>query len=205
MPRRVREGCSRTISVRRWTRCRAHLRPAAIALLGQMVTSAGTRNVISAADLFGRVSEDDAARVAGGSRSGARASQPIKARATRAPARPRSLRDHERVSGALDQPAPSRAPAFAGAPSRTSTTDDRRSDRRGIVARGRNRRRPCNLGAFTAKYRAQGGAHDSLACPCVGRPGQRRRPDSMSRSCSRWPRSRHIEPVRPVQRSLAAA
>ena len=38
----------------------AHLRPAAIALLGQMVTSAGTRNVISAADLFGRVSEDDA-------------------------------------------------------------------------------------------------------------------------------------------------
>ena len=33
----------------------AHLREAAIALLGQMVTSAGTRNVISAGDLFERV------------------------------------------------------------------------------------------------------------------------------------------------------
>jgi WD40 repeat protein len=39
----------------------AQLRPAAIALLGQMVTSAGTRNVISAANLFQRVSDlDDA-------------------------------------------------------------------------------------------------------------------------------------------------
>jgi WD40 repeat protein len=35
----------------------AHLRPAAVALLGQMVTPAGTRNVISAADLFQRVQE----------------------------------------------------------------------------------------------------------------------------------------------------
>ena len=37
----------------------AQLRPAAIALLGQMVTSAGTRNVISAGDLFQRVQEVD--------------------------------------------------------------------------------------------------------------------------------------------------
>ena len=35
------------------------LRPAAIALLGQMVTSAGTRNVISAGDLFQRVQEQE--------------------------------------------------------------------------------------------------------------------------------------------------
>ena len=37
----------------------AQLRPAAIALLGQMVTSAGTRNVISAGDLFQRVQEQE--------------------------------------------------------------------------------------------------------------------------------------------------
>jgi hypothetical protein len=37
----------------------AHLRPAAIALLMQMITSAGTRNVISAADLFQRVREQE--------------------------------------------------------------------------------------------------------------------------------------------------
>jgi WD40 repeat protein len=37
----------------------AQLRPTAIALLGQMVTSAGTRNVISAADLFQRVEEQE--------------------------------------------------------------------------------------------------------------------------------------------------
>jgi WD40 repeat protein len=37
----------------------AQLRPAAVALLGQMVTSAGTRNVISADDLFQRVQEQE--------------------------------------------------------------------------------------------------------------------------------------------------
>ncbi len=37
----------------------AQLRPAAIALLAQMVTSAGTRNVISAGDLFQRVQEQE--------------------------------------------------------------------------------------------------------------------------------------------------
>jgi WD40 repeat protein len=37
----------------------AQLKPAAIALLGQMVTSAGTRNVISAGDLFQRVQEEE--------------------------------------------------------------------------------------------------------------------------------------------------
>ncbi|HEV2641405.1 MAG TPA: AAA family ATPase, partial [Candidatus Elarobacter sp.] len=37
----------------------AQLRPAAITLLGQMVTSAGTRNVISADDLFQRVQEQE--------------------------------------------------------------------------------------------------------------------------------------------------
>jgi WD40 repeat protein len=37
----------------------SHLRPAAIALLSQMVTSAGTRNVISAADLFPRVLKEE--------------------------------------------------------------------------------------------------------------------------------------------------
>lgn len=37
----------------------AQLRPAAIALLGQMVTSAGTRNVISAADLISRVRSEE--------------------------------------------------------------------------------------------------------------------------------------------------
>jgi WD40 repeat protein len=36
-----------------------HLRAAAIALLGQMVTAAGTRNVISASDLFDRVRAED--------------------------------------------------------------------------------------------------------------------------------------------------
>jgi hypothetical protein len=39
----------------------AELRAAAIALLGQMVTSAGTRNVISADDLFPRVQEQEGA------------------------------------------------------------------------------------------------------------------------------------------------
>ena len=39
----------------------AQLRPAAIALLAQMVTSAGTRNVISAGDLSQRVQEQEGA------------------------------------------------------------------------------------------------------------------------------------------------
>ena len=51
---RACKGCSRTSSARRSTRSRPTARRC-IALLGQMVTSGGTRNVVSAEDLRQRV------------------------------------------------------------------------------------------------------------------------------------------------------
>ena len=85
----------------------ADLRAAAVALLSQMVTSAGTRNVISAEDLRHRVRDEDPEHRSGAARRGARAPRArLQARAPRAPPRPLPLRDHQRVPRAVDQRAP---------------------------------------------------------------------------------------------------
>ena len=77
-------------------------RAAAIALLAQMVTSAGTRNVISAGDLVQRVQEQEGDITRGQLEQALEGLEPVEARAPRAPARSRPLRDHQRVPGALD-------------------------------------------------------------------------------------------------------
>ena len=89
----------------------------AVALLGQMVTSAGTRNVISAESLIERVREEDSDLPPQLLERGARpARERIEARPPRAPPRPLPLRDHERVPRPLDQPPPRRARPRPGPP-----------------------------------------------------------------------------------------
>ena len=108
----------------------AQLRPAAIALLAQMVTSAGTRNVISAGDLFS-ASRNRERHYAEPARSSARGPQPIEAGSPRAPPRSRPLRDHQRVPGSLDQPPPRRIPPIAAPSSGTPSAAHLGIDRRG--------------------------------------------------------------------------
>ena len=113
----VRRDYSRTTSARR----SKHSRPSCAAqrsrVLGQMLTSAGTRNVMSAEDLIQRVRRGrghPAAPTAGGTRA---ARERIAARPPRAPPRPLPLRDHERVPGAVDQRSPRRVPPRPGSAS----------------------------------------------------------------------------------------
>ena len=117
----------------------AQLRPAAIALLAQMVTSAGTRNVISAGDLFQRVQEQEGDSHVEPARAGARGPEPIEACPPGTPPRSRPLRDHQRVPGSLDQPSPGPIPPIAGPspgpPSAAHPGMDRRGTAPGSGAR----------------------------------------------------------------------
>ena len=131
-------------------------------------------------------------------------SSAIEARAPRAPPRPRPLRDHERVPRPLDQPAPRRAPPFAG----------RRRERRRLIIPGAIAAASLLLAGVVAGL-AIWASHSGIPrakrrarqprLPLRRTPRPARRPDSMCRCCSRWPHSRHIEPVPPAQRSLVAA
>ena len=81
------------------------VRAAAIALLGQMVTSAGTRNVISAEDLHQRVRDEDEeipSRLLDDALE--RLERRVQARPPRTTPRPLPVRDHQRVPRAMDQP-----------------------------------------------------------------------------------------------------
>ncbi len=151
-PRRASRGCSKTSLARRSTASRPTCARPRSRCSSQMITSAGTRNVISAEDLRLRVREEDgdiAPALLDDALGSPRAR--LQARAPRAPARPLPLRDHERVPRAVDQP-----PARRAARARSSAG----ATGAGCGSSGRSRRPACS-------------SPRSWRCSRSGRCGQR--------------------------------